>query len=316
MVPSSPSHRYVAPTEPSDTPHTAHLGVQGAQPASVQRDEAVASFAPTDRIDEFVANPIGRCIVGPSFLTWCATPELQGAIIWGTVDDQSLRDMMAAGEYVRHPAVSTRRRVLVDCRDITRADADALLQFASLARDRLELWRAGLEREAIAIPQGVPGILIGGALPSLGVALPMRFTHDLESALAYIDHPAARAYHEAAARIAAGVRGRAVLIARLRVQLQRELDTATVESIASALGMSARTLQRELARLNTSFSTELRGMRVAAAETLLQHSDLKIEAIATQVGFGNASRMSATLRRERNATASMLRARARSAGQS
>ena len=66
-----------------------------------------------------------------------------------------------------------------------------------------------------------------------------------------------------------------------------------MESAASALGMSARTLQRELARLDTSFTCELRSSRVTAAEALLVHSDLKIDAIALKIGFGNASRMSA-----------------------
>ena len=72
--------------------------------------------------------------------------------------------------------------------------------------------------------------------------------------------------------------------------------------------MSTRTLQRELHQLATSFSDELRRVRIATAELLLAQTDLKIEAIATQVGFGTASRMSATLRRELNVTASELRA--------
>jgi transcriptional regulator GlxA family with amidase domain len=83
----------------------------------------------------------------------------------------------------------------------------------------------------------------------------------------------------------------------------------TIDVVATALGMSTRTLQRELRRLDTSFSDELRRVRIAAAEALLVLTDLKIDAIATQVGFGTASRMSASLRRERNLTASELRAR-------
>jgi AraC-like DNA-binding protein len=267
--------------------------------------------AVTESIDEFVSAPVGRCVLGPSYAIWCATPDLQGAILWGTVDEPGLRDMMAVGRFILHPSLASRRRLVVDCRDVTRVDADVLLGFPSVARDRVAVWAAAVERQAIIVPSGLAGLLIGGALPSVGAWHPMRFTHDLESALAFVDHPLARATHEAAAQISRAHQGRAVLIARLRAHLGRVLGQATLGSSASALGMSARSLQRSLARLDTSFSDELRRSRVAAAEALLVHSDLKIDAIALRVGFGNASRMSATLRRELNTTASGLRARAR-----
>ena len=75
--------------------------------------------------------------------------------------------------------------------------------------------------------------------------------------------------------------------------------------------MSTRTLQRELTRLDTSFRDELLRIRIATAQTLLAHTDQKIEAIAIQIGFGTASRMSAWLRRELNRTASELRSERR-----
>ena len=265
-----------------------------------------------DGIEDFASAPLGRCIVGPTYLVWCATPDLQGANIWGTLDELALRELVAIGRYESHPGLAKRRRVLVDCQDVAHVDADAVVGFASLARDRVPMWASAIERQAVIVPAGLPGVLIGGALPSVGASHPLRFVHDAEAALAYIDHPAARATHETATRITDAQRGHAVLISRLRAHLGRDLSSPTLESAAGALGMSARTLQRELARLDTSFSDELRRVRVAAAESLLIHSDLKIDAIALKVGFGNASRMSATLRRELNVTASGLRARFRS----
>jgi AraC-like DNA-binding protein len=277
----------------------------------VRVEEMVSGLVSVDGIDEFIADPWGRYIARPTFLVWCRSPDLQGALIWGDLDQPSMRDMMAVGAWVHRPDVSRRRRVLVDCSGVQRVDADVLLGFAQLARDRVPVWSTGIERHAIVVPAGLGGILIGGALPSVGVSHPVRFTHDLEAAIAYVDHPLARASHDEAAAAAVAARGRSALLFRLRGELGRELTTATVERAAAALGMSVRTLQRELGRLGTSFSDELRGVRIAAAETLLVHSDLKIEAIATQVGFGTASRMSAMLRRELDVTASALRARAR-----
>jgi AraC-like DNA-binding protein len=268
-------------------------------------------LVPVDGIEEFVAAPFGRYIARSTFLIWVLSPELQGALIWGDLDQATMRDMMAVGAWVHHPGVSQRRRVLVDCSGVQRVDADVLLGFAHLARDRVPVWSTGIERHAVVVPAGLGGILIGGALPSVGASHPVRFTHDVEAALAYVDHPLARPSHEHACAMAVTARGRAALLFRLRAELGRALATSTVDSAAHALGMSVRTLQRELGRLGTSFSDELRVVRVGAAEALLVHSDLKIEAIATQVGFGTASRMSAMLRRELDVTASALRARAR-----
>jgi len=260
---------------------------------------------------EFVAAPVGRCIIGPTYVIWCDAPDLQGAVVWGELDERSVRDMLAIGKFVHHPDIAERRRVLVDCRDLLRIDADVLLGFTEAARDRVTTWAGGLERQAILVPLGLGGILIAGALPSVGAVHPLRFGSDVAAALEFVDHPAARDAHLAAMAIAAMVRGPSTLLFRLRAHLGRDLAEATVESVAAALGMSTRTLQRDLERLETSFRDELRRARIAAAEVLLVHSDLKIDAIATQVGFGNASRMTASLRRELNVTASELRARVR-----
>ena len=265
----------------------------------------------TDDPAEFASAPVGRCIIGPTYLIWCDSPELQGAIVWGELDERAVRDMLAIGKFVHHPEIAERRRVLVDCRDLLRIDADLLLGFTEMARERVTTWSGGLERQAILVPTGLGGILIAGALPSVGAVHPLRFTHDVAAALEFVDHPAASEAHHAAMAIAAAVRGPSTLLFRVRAHLGRDLSEATVESVAVALGTSTRTLQRDLGRLDTSFRDELRRARIAAAEVLLVHSDLKIDAIATQVGFGTASRMTASLRRELNVTASALRARIR-----
>lgn len=317
MGPSSPSHRYLPRSEPDAVPIKASLGnrVERTSAPELASDEpgSGVELQPATSIDDYVAAPIGRCVVGPTYLMWCASPDLQGAIVWGVLDERSVREMMSIGQIIHHPALARRRRVLVDCAEVIRVDGDVLLGFTGSARGHVPLWAAGLERQAFIIPSGLSGILISGTLPSLGVSHPMRFVHDLEGALAFVDHPLARSAYAEAARISSTTRGQAVLLSRLRAQLGQDLGHATVETSAHGLGMSARTLQRELARLNTSFTSELRSLRIAAAEGLLAHSDLKIDAIANRLGFGTASRMSATLRRELNVTASGLRMRLRGA---
>jgi AraC-like DNA-binding protein len=275
-----------------------------------------APMIPAHDRDEFVAAPIGRCIVEPSFATWCHAPDLQGVIVWGVPDDRSIRDMMEIGQFIHHPDIAKRRRVLVDCRDIERADADVLLGFIAIARARVEAWAGSVERQAMIVPGGLGGLLLAGALPSAGIAHPLRIAQDLETALAFVDHPEAAAAHAAATAVAAATRGPSALLFRLRAHIRRDPLAATIEGSATALGMSTRTLQRVLRGLETSYSKELRRVRVAAAEALLVHTDLKIDAIASQLGFGKASRMSASLRRELDVTASELRGATRLPGSS
>jgi AraC-like DNA-binding protein len=274
---------------------------------------ACAPLVPTYDPAEFVASPIGRCIVRPTFAIWCATPELQGSVLWGALDARSIADMMRAGEFIHHRDISRSRRVLTDLREIERADADVLLGFAAAARDQVASWAAGLERQALLVPAGLSGMMMSGALPMAGVGHHLHIAHDLASALAFVDHPQAAIAHSTAVAIAAATRGPSALIARLRTQLSSDLNGATIESCASALGLSTRTLQRELHRLDTSFSEELRRVRITTAEAMLVHTDLKIDTIALHVGFGNASRMSALLRRTMNLTAGELRAERRNA---
>jgi len=264
-----------------------------------------------DELAEFISAPIDRCVVRGNHAVWCASPDLQGAIIWGRLDEVCLRELLAAGEHQRAQGIAARRRFLVDCRDVNDVDPDAMVAFAGLARGRVTRWATAVERHAVIVPAGLAGVLVGGALPSIGATHPMRFVHSLPCALEYVDHPGAARAHAAALRLIQARHGDSVLLARLRQHLTSDPRAATLATTAESLCMSTRTLQRELARLDTSFSDELRSVRVGAAESLLIHSDLKIEAIAAKLGFGNASRMSATLRRDRNATASALRAKHR-----
>lgn len=261
----------------------------------------------TSDIAEMIAAPLGRCMVGTTFVVWCAAPDLQGSIFWGTLEESTIREAAAIGEFLRHPAISRHRRALTDCSAVERIEPDTLLAFSSRPATN-EHWSTTLDRQAFVVPAGLSGMMMAGSLSSAGAEHSVRVVRELEDAFAALEHPLARAAHAAASAITADIRGIGVLLTRLRVYLRRALDCASIESSAGALGMSVRTLQRQLAQLETSFSDELRKVRIATAESLLVHTDLKIEAIATQVGFGTASRMSAYLRRELNHTATELRA--------
>jgi AraC-like DNA-binding protein len=260
---------------------------------------------------EFLAAPVGRYTAGTTFLVWCHAPDLTGTMLWGAPEERDIREMVEVLDFVHHPAISPARRALVDCAGIDRLDAETAMVFSDLARTRIGGWSSRTGRHAIVVPPGLAGILAAGSWGSLSPPHPVRYVHALAEAFAFLDHPAAPPVHAEACAIVDAVRGRGALLGRLRAHLAREMVSPSVPACASALGLSVRTFQRELARLGTSFSDELRRVRIAAAQDLLELSDIKIESIALRVGFGSASRMSAMMRRERNATPSQVREAAR-----
>jgi AraC-like DNA-binding protein len=261
-------------------------------------------------VADFVARPIGRCVIGASFVTWCAAPDLIGTIQWGALDAACVAAMLDAARFLEHDALAPRYRMLLDCQLVDRVEPQAILGFMEIARRWLPSGAARIERQVIVIPNGWPGILVAGILPPLTPTYDLHFTEDVQRACELTGVAArARGAHDAAAARAAQSRGGAILIARLRRAIAQELSGPTIDRCAAVLGLSSRTLQRELADASTSFSDELRRVRVEMAEQLLHYTDLKIDAIAARVGAGSASRLSVLIRRERNATPNELRRR-------
>jgi AraC-like DNA-binding protein len=69
------------------------------------------------------------------------------------------------------------------------------------------------------------------------------------------------------------------------------------EEVAAQLYMSARTLQRKLQELNTSFQQLLESERKRRAEDLLSLSELSLTAISDQLGFAESSAFSRAFKR-------------------
>jgi len=74
-------------------------------------------------------------------------------------------------------------------------------------------------------------------------------------------------------------------------------DAANVEAVASALHMSARTLQRRLGELGTQFSEVLDGVRADEAKRALAGSDVPLAEIAWQLGFADLATFSRAFKR-------------------
>jgi hypothetical protein len=212
--------------------------------------------------DVFVGSPVGRFVVGPTYLVWCESPDLLGAILWGELDDSSIRELMVMRHVFDRMRLATRPRVVVDCSRVTKACADALVSVTSFVRERAAHVSNRIERLAMVVPPGLAGILVAGVLPAAGIGHPFHVADDLASALAFVEHPYAAAAHGAAARAADEVRGTSTFLLRLRTFLAgHQIARPSAPYVARTLGMSTRTLYRELSRSSTSFADEVRRAR-------------------------------------------------------
>ena len=99
------------------------------------------------------------------------------------------------------------------------------------------------------------------------------------------------------------------LLTRLHACLASRLATdPSLERIARELGAGARTLQRQLNALGTSFLEELETARRGRACELLRETDHGIERIAAALGYGDASNFRRAFRRWTGVSPSVFRA--------
>src|SRR5262249_17394350 len=157
--------------------------------------------------DVFVGSPVGRFVVGPTYLVWCESPDLLGAILWGEIDDSSIRELMVMRHVFDRMRLAARPRVIVDCSRVTKACADALVNATSFMRDHASHVSNRIDRLGMVVRPGLAGILIAGVLPAAAVGHPFHVSEELADALAFVEHPYAAAAHGAAARAADDVRG-------------------------------------------------------------------------------------------------------------
>jgi AraC-like DNA-binding protein len=239
----------------------------------------------------FVADPVGHYVVGRSYVLWCASPNLIGTTAWGVPDAADSRALTDLWSYDRRLRGYD---IVMDVSRVRRMDHDGFALVAAYVRTRIEDYAARVRRQLIVLPADpVSGSLVGGLPSFLGYRHTWRAFADLAHGLAWLDHPGAAAAHaeidalveRATGSVAAGVR------ACLLADPLRDLA-----AVGRALGQSERTLQRKLEEAGTSFRDVARDARIQTAAHLLAGSDLKLEAIARQVGYRSMSHFAETFR--------------------
>jgi transcriptional regulator GlxA family with amidase domain len=130
-----------------------------------------------------------------------------------------------------------------------------------------------------------------------------------DAAAAWIGHPEATRALEEVRAIAGPLALQPETLRALGGHLSKNLRASTLRGAARALGVSERTLQRDLAAANTTFRRELARARVAAAAHLLVSTPAKLDAIARDVGCASGSHLAQLFRREKGETPGEYRVR-------
>jgi AraC-like DNA-binding protein len=262
-------------------------------------------------VEEFVANPVGRIVRGPTHVVWCASGTLMGTIHWGRPDAPAATELIRRLELTIHPALAAGFDALMDARAMETFEASAFSVTFKYVRSRLETWNRRVRHLAIVLPMGRVGAIVSGLLPLLAPRHPLRFFDHMGEALAWLNRPELPAVLEEVASVVEEVRDLAPTLRALREYLDPSLRTATIESAARALHTTPRTLQRELAKVGARFKSELTRARIHRACVLLEHSDEKIDLVAHQVGL-SPSQLHLMFRQVMGETPADYRARHRS----
>jgi AraC-like DNA-binding protein len=226
------------------------------------------------------------------FAIWSGGRDLVGWVLWGHFAD----DDAAAGKDLW---VSLAGRIaqpydfVLDLRALQSISSGAYALIREFAVTR----KPGLRRMAVLFSEATTGGAIQlGLFVMRPPKFPWRSLPDYAQTIAWLERPDAAAVLEAVdgrtrARVA-----EAAPLARVRTLLAQDPDS-TAESVARALGVSVRSLQRTLTACNTTLSAEHDRTRVVRAVELLRDPDAKLEAIAAAVGCADRRSLNRLFRR-------------------
>lgn len=263
-----------------------------------------ARFRHTRSLATFLRAPINACFVGEHLRFW----HLGGLVawkLWGAVDANDGRALVKCMETgLAFPL----RRSLVDLRQLTSVDELGFRVLHAWVEANRERVAQGLVRQALIRPQGVVGAVVSGFYAELNPGHEVKTFASLEEGVRWLKVDRSLPMDALVGELDAPPEG-AELLQRFSALFLEQSARATPRSIARALAMSVRTLQRRLREHGTSFHQQALVCRLTQARLLLATTDLKLSAIARESGFGSAQHLATVFKKELGVTPTGFRAR-------
>lgn len=245
-------------------------------------------------LTSFARAPVGAALVGDGWLHLCAHEELFGVVLWGRPSGEATAALIRSLEVELTDGVAPHRS-LVDVSRVESVDAAAFETLNDYVRTHASELSHAVTRLALVRPRGLAGAVTSGFYAVAGAPYPVEVFDAAREALAWLDEDDAVA--TALEALVVDVTGRSPLLSRLHAALMEQLFGATLESVAKALGVSHRTLQRRLQDAGTSFASELLRARLDEARRRMRDSDEPLASIALAVGFSSQQHLSTAFKK-------------------
>ncbi len=241
----------------------------------------------------------------------CRSDALRVGLL-GRFEERDVGPLLAAYALWRSPQIDDALSVLSDASQLEGIDAAAYKLFAAFIERNLPDFASRTVRHALVRPVGIEGAIIAGFYEVLGQpSYPVRVFTSAVEALKWLGRTDTRALADHISSLVAAASAVPETVQRLRALLATNLDLR-LATAARAIGVSERSLQRQLQRARTSLRSEVDAARIRAAQTLLADTDAKITAIALEIGCATPQHFSALFRKTTGETPSAWRARRRS----
>lgn len=250
-----------------------------------------------DGPDDYLRNPIGRYLMGDCFLHWYASADLCGFTVWGRPGEAEARRLVQTLDVELDPAPL--HASLVDLRRVEGIDASAFGVMKEYMQKNEPRFARTVRSQALVRPEGLAGAIVGGFYGLLQGAYPHKVFTDAAAGLAWLEQP-----EEVAAPLLARLNalvaeatGQSPLLRELHQVMRARLPDVNLADVARGMGLSERTLQRRLKEASTSFQLELNAVQVRTAQALLLETDMKLTAVAVEVGCASLQHFSGLFRK-------------------
>jgi len=267
---------------------------------------------PATSVEQVLAAPVGQYLIGGFYLNWVYSPSLIRTVYFGRPSTKDFPALLPLFDLSGHPALRAPYDVLVDCRRLEALSPDAL-EFLLRYLETARRFSARMHRVAIVRPSGHAGFVMAGVFYELvRSSFTAALFADAAEAASWLDNKGAAKASAELDRLVDGLRGTPPELLRLQELLQSDLRRPSLERAAAGLGIPSRTLQRLLKENGTGFRSQLGHARVRLAERLLCDHDVKLEAIARQVGYSTLAHFIHAFRRATGESPGEFRRRRRS----
>ncbi len=250
--------------------------------------------AATD-VEAFVHNPVGAFISGATWLLCCPAATLMALVSWGSPSREDCEHVMDTfdADLLIGP-----HSYFIDARRMAQQpDPVAFAAVVGRMGPQWERYRTHVTRCAIALPPGMTAAVVIGFFTLAPPPFETRFFTEPIEALRWVGATDPVWIQTTLDALQERACGASSFLLRMRAVLDGDVAQTSIENLAQGLNMSIRTLQRHLAAAGTSYRKELSAARVRKAQRLLVGTDLKITAVALEVGCASSQHLSTLFRK-------------------